>query len=160
MQAPFRVSINSLDKNGAFFHFINHLLLVSQLTKVQSSTIGNSPLHVAIKTKAPLEVLHVFKTEASEDVFSTMDKDKRYPLHIALSMEKVDSRVVSLIASGCPNIMRQSIGGYSPATLAAERGLSTTLVKQLLLGDMPIKFAKKQQNSILNGVEHQVNAHS
>ena len=124
------------------------------------SVVGNSPLHVAIKTKAPIGVLQVFHSEIGKDTFSTMDKDNRYPLHIALSMEKVNSRVVSLVAAAGPKIMRQAIGGYSPATLAAERGLSTTLVKQLLLGDMPITFSKKQQNSILNGVQRQVHANS
>ncbi len=103
--------------------------------------LGNTPLHIAIKTKAPLPVIKVIHNELGSEPFCQADSNKVYPLQMAMSMNNVDPDVVRFICTAAPRIMKkQMTNGMMPVRMAAEQGLPNDVVKELLLADSPIKF--------------------
>jgi hypothetical protein len=111
-----------------------HLFLYTQNS-------GNTPLHVAIKTKAPLEVIVAIYTELGSGPFSVSDKTRLYPLQMAMSIKDVNPEVVDFICTAAPQVMKkQMTNGMMPVFMAAEQNMPSKVVKKLLLADSPIKF--------------------
>lgn len=109
---------------------------------------GNSPIHVAIKSKAPLGVLQAFKTVFGEFPFQP-DREDKSPLRIALLMKDKDPDVICFIAQSCPKAAKlQMYDGKQPAVFAAARNYPDKVVKQLLLCDMPIHFGGQSQTGV------------
>lgn len=117
------------------YHSVSYLIIIIL------SFQGNTPLHVAIKTKAPLAVIKVLHAELGSEPFCQADSSKVFPLQMALSMKNVDPDVVKFICNAAPRIMKkQMTNGMMPVRMAAEQGLPREIIKELLLADSPIKF--------------------
>lgn len=120
---------------------------------------GNSSVHVAIKSKAPLGVLQAFKKVYGESPFQPDSEDKS-PLRLALLMQDVDSDIVSFVAKSCPKAAKSPMfDGQQPAIFAASRNYPENIVKELLLCDMPIIFGGQQQARV-NDVMLRTHAYS
>ena len=103
--------------------------------------IGNTPLHLAIKTKAPLSVIEMIHSELGMEPFCIADKSKVYPLQMAMSIKNIDPDIVSFICHAAPIMMKkQMTNGMMPVCMAAEQDMPRDIVKELLLVDSPIKF--------------------
>ena len=109
---------------------------------------GNSPLHVAIKTKAPHEaVSELFHGCDTTEAFSQQDGDGMYPLHMALIVHDSSPKVIAIICKAAPSIMSIPFkDSLMPARLAIKRLLPGDIVQDLVLADMPIKLG-----NIING---------
>mmetsp|Transcript_10687 Transcript_10687/g.13516 ORF Transcript_10687/g.13516 Transcript_10687/m.13516 type:complete len:1019 (+) Transcript_10687:228-3284(+) len=120
---------------------------------------GNSPLHVAIKTKAPKEVISVIYAELGSEPFSTPDNKRVYPLQMAMSIKHVDPEVVSLVCTAAPKVMKKPMtNGMMPVCMASERDMPDKIVKLLLLADSPIKFMPNMHQ--IRDVALRIHSHS
>ena len=88
-----------------------------------------------------MEVIKVIYSELGSEPFCQADKNKVYPLQMAMSMKNIDPEIVKFICTSAPRIMKkQMTNGMMPVRMAAEQGLPQGIVKELLLADSPIKF--------------------
>lgn len=110
---------------------------------------GNSPLHSAIKYCAPYEAISTFREELDGDEgflspYLTKDRHGNLPLHCALKLLTVDSRIISLLLNaapftgGCENAQ-----GEMPVQNASSANLPPDIVIDLLKTDMPIEMGNK-----------------
>ena len=122
----------------AFAHDYTHIFI----------TKGNSALHIAVKTKAPVELLESFYDVYGSEPFYKVDADDNTLLYVALTSRGIDPKVVKLVATAAPLHAKSAIpksGGTMPAIYAAQNGMPDMIVKHLLLMDMPIVFGGKEQ---------------
>lgn len=102
-------------------------------------------MHVAIKTKAPLEVIKVIHAEMGSEPFTISDKNRVFPLQMAMSINNVDMEVIRFICAVAPQMMKKEMtNGMMPVCMAAEQNISSSIVKELLLADSPVKFMPLQ----------------
>ena len=105
------------------------------------SKSGNTPLHIAIKTRAPLSVIKMIHSEIGPEPFSVADSKKVYPLQMAMSIKDIDPEIVLFICSAAPDIMKKTMtNGMMPVCMAAEQNMPEQVIKTLLLADPPVKF--------------------
>jgi hypothetical protein len=110
-----------------------------------SSISGNTPLHVAIKTKAPLSVIKAIHSELGSEPFIIADRNRVFPLQMSLSIKKSDPETVRFICSAAPKIMKQQMtNGMMPVRMGAEQNMPNDIIKQLLLADSPVNFMPLQ----------------
>jgi len=103
---------------------------------------GNSPLHVAIKTKAPHEIIEeLFHRWGTTEAFSQQDGAGMYPLHMALILHEANPKVIDIISKAAPSTITIPLkDGLMPARLAIERLMPGYIVKDLVLADMPVRL--------------------
>lgn len=102
---------------------------------------GNTPLHIALKTRAPLSVIKMIHSEIGPEPFSVADSKKVYPLQMAMSIKDIDPEIVLFICSAAPGIMKKTVtNGMMPVCMAAEQNMPEKVIKTLLLADPPVKF--------------------
>ena len=110
---------------------------------------GNAPIHIAVKTKAPVKVLQAFKNVFGHEPFYQVDTEDKTPLQTVLTMKTPDYPCINFIATAIPNAAKKSMpNGTMPAVYAAEKGMPGHIVKQLLLCDMPIHFMMHSQREV------------
>ena len=110
---------------------------------------GNAPIHIAVKTRAPAGVLAAFKTVYGEIPFYQVDPDDKTPLQISLIMKDINAEAICYIAKNVPKVAKMQMpGGHRPALYAAARNAPATVVKALLMCDMPIHFGGQCQANI------------
>lgn len=116
-----------------------------------SSTTGNAPIHIAIKTNAPLSILEAFQTIFGRSPFFKEDHDGKSTLQIAMSMKEMNQDIIHFISCAAPHLTKSPVvdgDGVMPAVYAAEKGMPSYVVKQLLLNDMPIYFGSRNQREL------------
>lgn len=112
-------------------------------------TIGNSALHVAVKTKASLQVLENFMRVCGDRVFYQQDENGSDAFQIAFTSEVSDNETIHFLAKTAPRSIKQMLpNGTIPVIYAAKRGMPDTIMKLLILADMPLYFRGKNQNEI------------
>ena len=112
---------------------------------------GNAPVHIAIKTRAPANVLQSFKSVFGNDPFYKVDADDRSALQIALTMKDIDPSIVFFLSYAAPLTAKSPLpktAGIMPAVYAAQKGMPDYVVKQLLLSDMPIHFLQHDRTEL------------
>ncbi len=106
-----------------------------------SDVNGNSPLHVAIKTRAPIKVLEAFKENLGESPFQLVNEQGMNSVHIALVGNNPDVDTVYYLCHVSLKMIKVPLpDGTMPALLAAQKDMPHPLVKKLLLADMPVLF--------------------
>jgi len=120
---------------------------------------GNSPLHVAIKTKASHEVVsELFYGWDTTEAFLQQDGDGMYPLHMALIVHKASPEVIEIISKAAPSTMSIPLkDGLMPARVAIERLMPGNIVQDLVLADMPVQLGNIKNDSISEVVFRQHN---
>lgn len=106
-------------------------------------------MHIAVKTKAPLQVLQAFGNVCGEQIFYQLDDSNNDAFQISICAESPDIDAVTFIAKVAPKSLKKMLpNGKMPAVYAAEKSMCDDLVKQLLLADMPLHFRGKKQTEI------------
>eukprot|EP00588_Corethron_pennatum_P024551 CAMPEP_0194317548 /NCGR_PEP_ID=MMETSP0171-20130528/14290_1 /TAXON_ID=218684 /ORGANISM="Corethron pennatum, Strain L29A3" /LENGTH=1191 /DNA_ID=CAMNT_0039074193 /DNA_START=158 /DNA_END=3729 /DNA_ORIENTATION=+ len=108
---------------------------------------GQSPLHLAIKSRAPFDVIESFYICDAQRAFVQRNASDDLPIHTSLSLPDIDPTVVKIILKSA-EFTGGVIGGSKlvPIQLAIKRGMQVDIVKLLLLSDFPF-----QENSIYSG---------
>lgn len=111
--------------------------------------IGNSALHVALKTKAPLQVLESFLRVCGDHIFYQHDENGSDAFQIAITADVLDDETIHFLAKAAPRSIKKVLpNGTMPAIYAAKRGVSDAIMKMLLLADMPLYFRGTNQKEI------------
>jgi hypothetical protein len=98
-----------------------------------------------------LQILQAFQTIFGRSPFFKEDNDGKSPLQIAMAMKEMNPDIIYFISCAAPNLTKLPVlesDGLMPAVYAAEKGMPSYLVKQLLLNDMPIYFGSKNQREL------------
>jgi hypothetical protein len=135
-------------------HVVRHLLEVHEEMEFPVNTndiSGNSPLHVAIKTCAPIKVLEAFKEISGDESFHLRSSEGMNAFQVALSAKRPDPSIVYYLSEISVGFIKSAMpDGKMPALVAAQKKMPSPLVKKLILADLPVHLGTQNMRELTN----------
>lgn len=117
---------------------------------------GNTALHLAIVNQAPVEIVELFARKKfrfnSAKLFLQRNQEGNLPLHLSLLNTCCTADTTTSILNVAPiAASTPSSTGKMPVVYAVQHDLPNSLIKSLLLSDMPIEFEFNESKTSMLG---------